>query len=257
MKPEKLDAEGGVRTMHTQNRTTPRKRALLVMACAVAGLVILAGAASAGAAISFIWKVNKVALKDGSKVNLKYINAIGKVTFEDPRFTVVCNGLEAKNPSISEDKRGLHEETLEFKECNVTSPVKGCKVKGEVINPGLSGGEIVEGVGASNGKVLLAFDPNRPFLAFTIEKVGAEACAPTAGMASKDFKYDGGLLVQALNASEEVIAQKFKFDFAEAHNFTRYVGKKASVFLKEGCNILQLKGEVVTELETSEVFGPF
>jgi hypothetical protein len=212
-------------------------------------------------AINFTWMLKNAVLEEGKLFPLKYIHANGKVTFTDPRYTVTCNKLEGKNAGIEELGRGTHEEELEFKECKVTTPATGCRVTNEKITTEPLKGEIVEGVGASAGALLLSFNGKNNgvgelVVSISIEKVGAEACAPS-GAGTTLYLYNGTLLAQALNPSEEVVIQKFKLEAKEPHNYKAFNGKNYGAGLKSGCNSLMVSGELLTELESGEPFGPF
>jgi hypothetical protein len=240
----------------TRVRQNIATRALV---CVTVGIGCLAIPRTAGAAINFTWMLKKAVLEEAKQFPLKYIRANGKVTFTESRYKVTCNKLEGKAAGIEEFGRGTHEEKLEFKECKVTEPAAGCKVTNEAITTDTLKGEIVEGVGASAGRVLLSFSGpgngvGERVLTISIEKNGAETCALGAMTL---YAYFGTLLAEALNPAEEVVIQKFKLEAKEPHNYIIFNSKAYGAGLKSNCDSLQIAGELLTELESGEAFGPF
>jgi hypothetical protein len=241
-------------------------RLRILVVSIIATLALSAWACGSASAIAFIWMVEGARLAENATKTLKRVNAAEKITFTSGSYTIVCNTMESKAGNakeIQEKERGLTFTTLEFKECSVTAPVNACEITGgTTLTTSTLTGEIVEGVGASAGKVLLWFGRSMPRAAYSLEfqlqNKGGTAC-PVAGM----HKIYGALLAEAEEPKRELENQTFKFEPAQSQNYVNY-GAEAKLggwydgVIGAACPLrVKVSAVLEIELEPVEKFGAF
>jgi hypothetical protein len=241
-----------------------RLRILLVSTLAI--LALSAWACGTASAIAFIWMVEGARLAENQVKTLKRVNAVEKITFTSGSYTIVCNTMESKAGNakeIREEERGTAFTTLEFKECSVTAPVNACEITGgTTLTTNTLTGEIVEGVGASAGKVLLWFGRSAPRAAYSLEfqlqNKGATTC-PVSGM----HKIYGALLAEAEEPKIELENQTFKFEPTQSLNYMTYGAESRRGGWYDGvigspCPLrVKVSAVLEVELEPAEKFGAF
>lgn len=217
----------------------------------IAVVLACGGVATAQAsAKQFVWKVNGATLGAGARAFVA--RALGAqvltTTFLGVKYEVSCAGVRAIKGEIIGGRPGTSAETFEYSKCTVTKPA-GCKIPGEKITTKPLKDEIVEGVGASGGKLLLLF-------------------APAVGEVFAEPRLEGGFLCLALTIEGSVLAEvipmereepvlKLKFEPAEGTSYKNAKGevKVAGLTVKGGA--AHLLGEVDIELNPVEKFGVF
>jgi hypothetical protein len=216
-------------------------------------------------AIQYVWKAGGKVLVAGEKKSINEIRIakgsikIKGVDAKATAYEVECTVLKAEagsSPEIIGAKPGIGTNALTFEGCNVVKPA-GCTVKGKEIKAPKLGGEIVEGVLASKGKVL-----------YLIEEIGKKAFTKieieTAGCTvEKNNDILGGVLAEAVGGGSELSPQKFVFEPAESEQqlpFKAPCPHMAGLTQKgpgNNFNRVTIEGEIAVELVKGELFGAF
>lgn len=225
-----------------------RLRILLVSLLAV--FAFSAVAVAQASAIEFVWKAGGKTLESGEKElsSKAKTSQVLKTSVAGVKVEITCKEVATPGGKIIGGKPGTSSETVEYKGCTVQKP-SGCKIKEEKITTKPLKDEIVEGVGASAGKVLILFTP----------KEGETFAEPKleGGFLCFSLAVKGSVLAEGNPQKEEATTDTLKFEPAEGKKYKSSKGEEKSAGLTVSGNAATNSGEVETKLVSGEKFGAF
>jgi hypothetical protein len=231
------------------------KTALLTLATA---LLMSAVAAAGAQAIEFKWHVGGKSLEKATETRELETKAkkakkafVLKGEVLEAKVEIECTEVAlAAGAKIIGGTPGTDEETVEFKGCKFTKPVE-CEVENKTITTNKLKSEIVEGVGASKGKVLTLFTPpeGKPFVEI---KIVGEKCAIKGKQ-----PVQGSVLAEDKPQKEEAVVGTVKFEPEEPKKYKNSKGEEKAAGLTFAKNTATLSGEQEVELKGKEKFGAF